>query len=132
MAERKSRKKPSRERVVEQAVDPDEPLSPEWAREIKRRVRDLEDPIRYIITSALSRRFVLYYNVSTDTFALNNPDVGTLFKRCEVAERVAEILGAGHTVVKFTTRNGILKRLSSCQPRFGSGRKKRDMGRQKV
>lgn len=115
MAEGKSRKKSSMGRAVKQSVDPDEPLSPEWAREIKRRVRDLEDPIRYIITSALSRRFVLYCNVSTDTFALNNPDVGTLFKRCEVAEGVAEILGVGHTVVKFTTRNGVLKRLSSCQ-----------------
>lgn len=112
MAERKSRKKPSRERVIERVVDPDEPLSPEWAREIKRRVRDIENPMRYMIISAFSRRFVLYYNVSTDTFAVNKPEAGTLFKRQEVAERVRTILGKRYGVVKFTTKNGTLKRLS--------------------
>ena len=124
MAERKSGKKPSSTRVAEQVLDRDEPLSPEWAREINKRVRDIENPIRYIITSALSRRFVFFYNVSTDTFAVNKPEEGTLFKRRELAVRVAEILGKGHTVVKFTTRNGVLKRLSPYKYRLGSGRRK--------
>ena len=132
MAERKIRKKPSRARIAEQVVDSDEPLSPEWAREIKKRVRDIENPVRYIITSALSRRFVSFYNISTDTFVVNKPEGGTLFKRRELAARVAEILGKGHTVVKFATRNGALKRLSSFKCRLGSGRRKGVRGRGKA
>jgi hypothetical protein len=99
-------------RRVKLAVQQDEPLSPEWVKEIKRRVRDAGNPIRFVIASALSPRFVSYYNVTTDTFVVNRPEDGTLFKRREIAERVAEILGERHEVVKFTTKNGALKRLS--------------------
>jgi len=90
----------------------DEPLSKEWVREIKRRVREAEDPIRYMIVSEFSRRFVLYYNVSSDSFVMNSPEHGTLFKRQEVAEGVARLLGKHHALVKFTTKNGKLRRLS--------------------
>lgn len=121
----KSKSKPPASKVVRQGADEDFSISLEWGKEIKRRVREAENPIRYIITSALSRRFVSYYNVSTDTFAVNNPEYGTLFKRQEVAACVAEILGPGYAVVKFTTRNGVLKRLSPYQYRLGSSRIKR-------
>lgn len=124
MAERKRSKKSSRGKIVAPVVDPDEPLSSEWTREIKRRVRDLESPVRYIISSAISPKFVFFYNASTDTFAVNKPENGTLFKRREVAMRVAEALGKGHRAVKFTTRNGVLKRLSPYNYRLGGGRKK--------
>ena len=125
MGGRKGKPRSSASKVVRQVDDGDVSLSPEWAREVKKRVRDIENPIRYIITSALSRRFVFYYNVSTDTFVVNNPEEGTLFKRREFAERLAEILGKGHTIVKFTTRKGVLKRLSAYQYRLGIGRRRR-------
>jgi len=71
-------------------VDDDPQLSPEWIRELKRRVKDSRDPVRYMLVSEFSRKFILYYDVSTDTFAMNNPSRGTLFKRKEVAESVKE------------------------------------------
>jgi hypothetical protein len=93
-------------------VDDDAPLSPEWIKEIKRRVRDSRDPVRYTLVSEFSRKFVLYYDVSTHTFAMNNPSRGTLFKRKEVAEKVKDHLGEGIALVKFTVKGGKLKRLS--------------------
>lgn len=87
-------------------------LSPEWIREIKRRVRYSRDPIRYMLVSEFSRKFRLYYDVSSDVFVMNAPEKGTLFKRREAAERVKELLSRGVHVVKFTTAGGKLKRLS--------------------
>lgn len=93
-------------------VDDDPQLSPEWIRELKRRVKDSRDPVRYMLVSEFSRRFILYYDVSTDTFAMNIPSRGPLFKRREVAESVKDHLGQGIALVKFTIKGGRLKRLS--------------------
>ena len=93
-------------------VDDDSQLSPEWIRELKRRVKDSRDPVRYVLVSEFSRKFILYYDVSTDTFAMNNASRGTLFKRREVAESVKDHLGEGVALVKFTVKGGRLKRLS--------------------
>ena len=87
-------------------------LSPAWAREINRRVRDSENPVRYMLTSEFSRRFILYYDVSRDAFVMNDPSGGTLFKRREAAENVGRLLGRGVLIVKFTTKGRKLKRLS--------------------
>lgn len=89
-----------------------EKLSPAWAREINRRVRDSENPVRYMLTSEFSRRFILYYDVSRDAFVMNDPSGGTLFKRRKAAENVGELLGRRIVIVKFTTKGGKLKRLS--------------------
>jgi hypothetical protein len=93
-------------------AEDDTPLSPEWIKEIKRRVKVSRDPVRYMLVSEFSRKFILYYDVSTDTFAMNNPSRGTLFKRREVAESVKDHLGQGVALVKFTVKGGRLKRLS--------------------
>src|SRR5262245_2260597 len=42
-------------------VDDDPQLSPEWIRELKRRVKDSHDPVRYMLVSEFSRKFILYY-----------------------------------------------------------------------
>jgi len=89
-----------------------EPLSPAQTRELERRVRDSRDPIRYMLVSEFSRRFILYYNVSDDVYAMNNPAGGTLFKRLKTAESVKKQLGKGTSIVKYTTKGGKLKRLS--------------------
>lgn len=112
MAHKSSGKRLPKLRIEKHVGDEDEPLSQEWIREINRRVRDSQDPIRYMIVSELSRRFVFYYNVSTDTFAVNKPENGTLFKRRELAERVKQLLGKHYSIVKFTTKSGTCKRLS--------------------
>jgi len=90
----------------------EEPLSPAVIRELKRRLRDSRDPVRYMLVSEFSRRFMLYYNVSTGMFAMNDPNGGTLFKRREAAEGVKKILGRGISIVKYTTKSGKLRRLS--------------------
>ena len=90
----------------------DHRLSPEWIRELKRRIKDSRDPVRYMLVSEFSRKFILYYDVSSDTFAMNIPSRGTLFKRREIAESVKAHLGKGVALVKFTVKGGRLKRLS--------------------
>jgi hypothetical protein len=89
-----------------------EPLSPAQIRELERRVKDSRDPIRYMLVSEFSPRFILYYNVSDDVYAMNDPAGGTLFKRLKTAESVKKFLGKGTSIVKFTTKGGKLKRLS--------------------
>ena len=81
-----------------------EPLSPAHIRELERRVRDSRDPKRYMLVSEFSRRFILYYNVSDDVYAMNDPAGGTLFKRLKTAESVKKFLGKGTSIVKFTTK----------------------------
>jgi hypothetical protein len=93
-------------------IDDDSQLSPEWIRELKQRVKDSRDPVRYMLVSEFSRKFILYYDVTTDTFAMNDANRGTLFKRREVAESVKAHLGKGVALVKFTIKGGRLKRLS--------------------
>lgn len=88
------------------------PLSPQWRRELQRRVKNLDDPVRYMLVSEFTRRFILYYDVTRDIFAMNNPELGTLFKHRRIAESVKKLLGRGVAVVKFTTKGGKLKRLS--------------------
>jgi len=88
------------------------PLSRAWKKEIARRVRDLDDPLRYMLVSEFTRKFILYYNVTSDSFAMNDPALGTVFKRRQAAESVRKLLGQGVTVVKFTARRGKLRRLS--------------------
>src|SRR5215813_959612 len=93
--------------------DVDDPqLSPEWIRELKRRVKDSRDPVRYMLVSEFTRKFILYYDVTSDTYVMNDASRGTLFKRREVAESVKAYLGEGVALVKFTPKGGRLKCLS--------------------
>ena len=98
--------------VQNPAIEDEEELSPAAIKELERRVQDSRDPIRYMLVSKFSRRFVLYYNVSDDVFAMNEPSRGTLFKRREAADSVKRLLGSGISIVKYTTKGGKLKRLS--------------------
>ena len=95
-----------------------EPLSPAQIRELRRRIRDSRDPIRYMLVSEFTRSFILYYNVSDDVYAMNDPSGGTLFKRLKTAQTVKKLLGGGTSVVKYTTVRGKLKRLSPPRPRI--------------
>ncbi len=98
--------------VPKENVDDDSQLSPEWIRELKRRVKDSRDPVRYMLVSEFTRKFILYYDVTSDTYAMNDASRGTLFKRREVAESVKAHLGKGVALVKFTVKGGRLQRLS--------------------
>jgi hypothetical protein len=87
----------------------DWPLTPAQIREIRRRVADLDDPVRYLLVSHMGPRFVLYYNASDDLYAMNDPKGGTLFKQRKVAESVKRTLGKGVEIVecRTTRRKGV-------------------------
>ena len=104
---------PRKKRRGQQPIQEDDDyLSPAEIRELKRRIRDSKDPTRYMLVSEFSRRFILYYNVSDDVYAMNEPTAGTLFKRRKAAESVRRLLGGGVSVVKYTKSGKNLKRLS--------------------
>ena len=100
---------PRRRRVADgRHAEPDEaadwPLTAAQTREIKRRVADLDDPIRYLLVSRVGPRFSLYYNVSDDLYAMNDPTGATLFKRRKAAESVKRTLGRGVDILECQTR----------------------------
>jgi len=70
------------------------PLTRAQIRELDRRVRDAKDRTRFLLASVMGHRFVLYYNVSEDNYAHNDPRYATLFKRRAAAEAVRQQLGA--------------------------------------
>jgi hypothetical protein len=75
-----------RKRKGSALADDDAPLSPEWIKEIKRRVRDSRDPVRYMLVSEFSRKLILYFDVGKHTFAMNDPSRGT--RSLSVARRL--------------------------------------------
>lgn len=79
-------------------------LTRKQVRELKRRVADLDDPIRYFLVSRFGPRFALYYNVSDDVYAMNDPKAATLFKRRKAAESIKAMLGPRTQLVKCRTR----------------------------
>ena len=90
--------------------DPGE-LTPEERRELRRRIRDHENPVRYVLFSDIlpGRRWRLFLNLSDDTFC-NDLDTASLFKRKHIALAVAEAWTEGRNrdllVAKITIRGG--------------------------
>jgi hypothetical protein len=99
---RGSRKPHEGAALAHHADDP--PLTLTQIRKLKRRVDDLKDPVRFILVSAMTPRFKLFYDVSNDTYVLNNPLGATLFKRRDAAEAVGRLLGGRVRVVRCRTR----------------------------
>ena len=62
--------------------------------ELKRRIAEMDDPTRYLIVSAFSRRHVLYYDAGTDCYVMNRPEDGTVFKYHAVAKAALAALQA--------------------------------------
>jgi hypothetical protein len=83
-------------------------LTPAQTKELLRRVTDSNDPRRYLIVSRMlpGSRFILYYNVSDDVYAWNEPDAGTLFKRREAAELLQRTLGRGNEILEVKLVRG--------------------------
>jgi hypothetical protein len=75
-------------------------LSKSQVRELQRRLRDLDDRARYLLVKVFTPRMVLYYNVSNDTFGMNDPSLGTLFKRRGAALAIQRLLRPGIQVIK--------------------------------
>jgi hypothetical protein len=78
-------------------------LTPAQVRELRRRVADLDDATRYILVSQMGPRFALYYNVSEDVYAMNDPNGATLFRR-NAAVAIKKLLGGSIRVVECASR----------------------------
>jgi hypothetical protein len=91
--------------------DDDLELTPEEVREIKRRIRDFENPVRYVIYSNLmpQRRWRLFLNVADYTFC-DDIYTATLFKTQYMAEALARACSEDRKrdllVAKITTKGG--------------------------
>lgn len=98
------------------------PLTRAQIRELNRRVRDSMDRKRYLLASALTMRHVLFYNVSDDVFAMDDPTRGTLFKRREAAMAVKALL-TGRTQIlqcRVTSRGRlVLSSVPKVRPYWG-------------
>ena len=76
------------------------PLAPAQIRELKRRLVDLKDRRRFLLVSAFTARTAFYYDVSRDTWGMNDPSLGTLFKRRATATAVQRLLRDAVQVVR--------------------------------
>lgn len=93
-------------------VDDLPPLTPAQIRELKRRVLDLRDRTRFLRVSAFTARSACYGDVSRDTWGMNDPTLGTLFKRRATATAVKRLLREGVQVVRcwLDDRNRLIKK----------------------
>ena len=89
----------------------DDELSPKFKRELRRRIADTNDPVRYVIFSDITGRgrWRLWLDVSDDVYGMSI-DQATLFKRKAVAQAVAKACSSGSNnhlhLAKLTTKNG--------------------------
>lgn len=85
------------------------PLTKTQLRELDRRMRDMDNPVRYVIESRILPRhsFRLFYNLSDDMWATDISDA-TLFKRRRTALAVKVLLSYRTRVVRLAlpTRPG--------------------------
>ena len=84
--------------------DDEAPLTKAEIRELRRRLADVRDPVRYLIVAEMGPRFALYYNLTDDVYAMNDPAHATLFKRRAAALAVRRLLGRGARVIRCTTK----------------------------
>jgi hypothetical protein len=83
-------------------AEPDDlpPLTTRQIQEIERRVRDSNDRTRYLLASVMTPRFILYYDLSDDSYIMNEPAHATLFKRRPAAAAIQNLLGSRIRIVK--------------------------------
>jgi len=88
-------------------------ITKEESREIRRRVKDHEDPVRYMVVSRLLPRWKLWFDVSSETYC-DKIEAGTLFKRRKYADAILEQLCQDNrdrdiVVAKVTTKGTRIK-----------------------
>ena len=94
-----ARRKTATKRVGGKGAAADPELTAAERRELDRQIKDLDDPVRYLLASGLVPGFTLYYVLADDTYILNDPRGATLFKRREAAQRIKDLLRPGVAVV---------------------------------
>lgn len=61
--------------------------------ELKRRVHDLDDPVRYVIVSSIFRRWSTVYDVANNVYCHEYIADGCLIKDRKLAQAIAKQLG---------------------------------------
>ena len=85
-------------------------LTKDQIHELKRRIKDNENPLRYVIYSEIipNGRWRLFLNISDDTWC-DDINTATLFKRQHIAETVIGKYSEGRrrevSIAKITTKN---------------------------
>jgi hypothetical protein len=88
--------------------------------ELKRRIKDLENLIRYVIYSEIipNGRWRLFLNISDDTWC-DDVNTATLFKREHIAKAVIDKYSEGRQrdlfIAKITTKNDKRRVLKYCR-----------------
>jgi len=82
--------------------DADPPLTAAERRELERRIKDADDPRRYLLVSATLPWFSLYYEIQEDAWLIDDPRRATLFKRRAAATAIRELMKPGVFVVPCT------------------------------
>jgi hypothetical protein len=67
-------------------------ISPAHVAELKRRIKEVEDPVRYVVASPLFRRTLLVYDVAENHYTHGDISAGSLIKDRKLAEAVASYL----------------------------------------
>jgi len=80
----------------------DAPLTAAERRELDRRIRDADDPRRYLLVSATLPWFSLYYEIQQDAWLIDDPARATLFKRRAAAQAIRDLMMPGVFVVPCT------------------------------
>jgi hypothetical protein len=104
-------------------------LSKSEMRKLRKQLEDYHDPTRYLLVSEFDptfRGFKLYYNLSEDTYVLEDPKHATLFKRRKTALAVKRLLSSRVKIVQCRTRRvkGERVPVASSLPARSRGRKK--------
>lgn len=108
-----------KKRKPEEIPEEDEKLSPEWKRELKRRVADARNPVRYVVFSDITGvgRWRLWLDVAGDGYGMSI-DQATMFKRELVARAVSRMYSGGRKndllIAKITTKDG-KRRILKCE-----------------
>src|SRR5918996_3645853 len=87
-------------RAPQSWADDGRSLSRAQIRQLQRQIRDLDDRTRYLLVSVFTKRFALYYDVSQDTYVMNDASLGTLFKRRTAAEAIGRLLSPNVEIVR--------------------------------
>ncbi len=82
--------------------DDNPPLTAAERRELERRIKDADDPRRYLLVSATLPWFSLYYEIQEDAWLIDDPRRATLFKRRAAALAIRELMKPGVFVVPCT------------------------------
>ncbi len=111
---------------ISQDIPEEEEFSSEFKAELKRRLADAQNLVRYAVFSDIigNGRWRLWLDVSGDGYGMSI-DQATLFKRDYVAQAVAKAYSKGRKndllIAKITTKNGKRKVLKYEKPMPISG-----------